>query len=554
MPDIHTDSPLERAVRRCRERGVLIPTFAQLKDPTNIPQKIKQRLANVGLSDLDPANLFRITWKNEPVERGGGFNRGNWIEFPSILTGVDARIIGLLGRWFPTGAHKVGAAFGCLVPRLVGGQFDPTTQKAVWPSTGNYCRGGAYDCALLGCTPVAILPEGMSRERFEWLRSIGAEVIATPGSESNVKEIYDKCWEIRRTRPDCVIFNQFEEFGNAAWHYHLTGGVIDEVYQRVAQPPSPASVAQPPPPASVAQPPSAVSAPGGTVSRSEAAEASTRGRTAHGLAAPDRATRTAPLDPNPERERRASPPRLAAFVSATGSAGTIAAGDYLKTRHPHVRVVAAEALQCPTLLQCGFGEHRIEGIGDKHVPWIHNVRNTDMVAAVDDEQCVRLMRLFNEDAGRTVLERRGVPRGIVDRLPDIGISSICNLVAAIKLAKYYELDARDVVFTVFTDSMKLYGSRLEEYRRQRGPHREADAIADAARFLDGVTTDHLRELSYADRKALHNLKYFTWVEQQGRTADELRRLWDPDFWAETYAHVADWDRRIEEFNRQVRAA
>ncbi|MFQ5430462.1 MAG: pyridoxal-phosphate dependent enzyme, partial [Phycisphaerae bacterium] len=213
---------LEKTIQLCRERGIIIPTFAQLRDPSLIPDDVKARLKTVGLWDVDPVNLFRITWKNEPVETGGLFNAGNWIEFPPALTGTGARIVGLVGKWFPTGAHKVGAAFGCIVPRLVTGQFDPTAQKAVWPSTGNYCRGGAFDCALLGCHAVGILPEEMSPERFEWLREIGAEVIATPGCESNVKEIYDKCWEIRRTRPDCVIFNQFEEFGNAVWHYHTT--------------------------------------------------------------------------------------------------------------------------------------------------------------------------------------------------------------------------------------------------------------------------------------------------------------------------------------------
>ena len=199
---------LSRTVERFRERKILLPTFEQMRNPDAIPDKIKNRLEHVGLWDIDPVNLFRITWKNEPVERGGLFNEGNWIEFPSTLTGVETRIFGLVGKYFPTGAHKVGAAYGCLIPKLVSGQFDPTTQKAVWPSTGNYCRGGAFDSALLGCTAVAILPEEMSRERFEWLQKINAEVIATPGCESNVKEIYDKCWELRNTRPECVIFNR----------------------------------------------------------------------------------------------------------------------------------------------------------------------------------------------------------------------------------------------------------------------------------------------------------------------------------------------------------
>lgn len=474
---------LANAVRLCRERRVRIPTLAEQKDPTRVPQTTRSRLGNVGLWDVDPANLYRISWKNEPVEQGGGFGDGNWIEFPSALTGVPARIVGLVGKFFPTGAHKVGAAFGCLVPRLVTGQFDPTTQKAVWPSTGNYCRGGAFDCALLGCTAVAILPEQMSQERFDWLESIGAEVIRTPGCESNVKEIYDKCWEIRRTRPDCVIFNQFEEFGNAIWHYHVTGAMVEEVFERLRTP---------------------------------------RGR-------------------------------LAGFISATGSAGTIAAGDYLRTRHPLLKVVAVEALQCPTLLQCGFGEHRIEGIGDKHVPWIHNVRNTDVVCAVDDEHCLALMRLLNEDAGKSFLARRGVPSGAVAGLPLIGISSICNVVAAIKTARYFELGADDVLFTPLTDSMALYQSRLREQHALHGPYTESTAGAHFSRYLEGIGTDHLCELRYPQRKAIHNLKYFTWVEQQQRDVNDLRRLWDLDFWTETFAEADQWDRWIADFNREVGA-
>ncbi len=470
---------LAHTIARFRERKVLLPTFAQMRDPQTAPEKIKQRLKNVGLWDIDPANLFRITWKNEPVEKGGQFNDGNWIEFPSELTGTSARIVGMLGKFFPTGAHKVGAAFGCLVPKLVSGQFDPTSQKAVWPSTGNFCRGGAFDSALLGCTPVAILPEEMSRERFAWLREIGAEVIATPGCESNVKEIYDKCWEIRRTRPDCVIFNQFEEFGNAVWHYHVTGVTIEQIFRRL----------------------------GGN----------------H---------------------------RLAAYVSATGSAGTIAAGDMLRTVHPQLRVVATEAQQCPTLYQLGFGGHRIEGIGDKHIPWVHNVRNTDMIAAIDDEQCMALFRLFNEKAGQDHLTRR-VDSALVERLPLLGISGICNLVAAIKTAKYYELDGRDVIFTCLTDSAGLYASRLEELTKEYGPYTGVKAAYDQARYLDGIAIDHLRELSFFDRKALHNFKYFTWVEQQGRSADELRELWQPEFWERTFGQVDAWDKQITALNERT---
>ncbi|MFH1726613.1 MAG: pyridoxal-phosphate dependent enzyme [Elusimicrobiota bacterium] len=470
------EAVLKKTAKLCRERNIVIPTFAQQVDPSKIPAKIQKRLKPVGLWDIDPINLFRITWKND-IDTGL-FGGVNFIEVPRELTGVDARIIGMVGKYFPTGAHKVGAAFGCLVPRLVTGQFDPTAQKAVWPSTGNYCRGGAFDCALLACTPVAILPEEMSKERFEWLKSVGAEVIATPGCESNVKEIYDKCWDIRKNRKDCVIFNQFEEFGNAFWHYHCTGAAFEEVFRKI------------------------------------------KGRKT----------------------------RAAAYVSATGSAGTIAAGDRLKKTFPNLKVAAVEALQCPTLLLNGWGGHRIEGIGDKHVPWIHNVRNTDAVVAVDDESTVTLLRLFAERAGKKVLSKNGVSSAFAKNLPLLGFSGICNLLASIKMAKYYELDSDDVVFTVFTDSVDLYGSRLTEMNKERGAYTEDQAIADLERRVRGIGIDHMRELGYYDRKALHNLKYFTWCEQQGKTSEELDRLWSPAFWDETFASFEAYDELIERFN------
>lgn len=470
---------LEKTIKRCKEKNIIIPTFAQQKDPSKIPQKIKDKIKNIGLWDVNPLNLFRITWKNDI--NTGLFNGVNYIEMPQEITGVKAKIVGLIGKYFPTGAHKVGATFGCLVPRLVTGEFDPTTQKAVWPSTGNYCRGGAFDSVLLGTVPIAILPEGMSQERFEWLKEIGAEVIKTPGTESNVKEIYDKCWEIRKTRKDCVIFNQFDEFGNSIWHYEITGSAIEEVYNKVKK----------------------------------------------------------------------GAQRLAGYVSATGSAGTIGAGDYLRKVSPHIKVAASEALQCPTLLLNGFGAHRIEGIGDKHVPWIHNVRNTDMVIAIDDENTMRILRLFNEKTGQTFLKSAGVKQELIDKLPLLGISSICNLLSSIKLAKYYELNEDDIVFTIFTDSADMYKSRVKELEEERGKYSEKDAITDYERYLRGVTTDYLRELSYYDKKALHNLKYFTWVEQQGKTVEEINEIWHPEFWEKTLTLAQEWDKLIEDFNKKT---
>jgi cysteine synthase len=472
----------EHAIQRVRERDIVIPTFAQMKNPDLIPEKVKDALRKVGLWDLNPLNLFRITWKNEPVSHGGGFRGVNYIEFPKSLTGTDARIVALVGKWFPTGAHKVGAAFGCLVPRLVTGQFDPTTQKAVWPSTGNYCRGGAYDSALLACQSIAILPEGMSRERFEWLSQIAGEVIATPGSESNVKEIFDKCWELRDSGQDLMIFNQFEEFGNYLWHYEVTGHAMEEVLQQVM----------------------------------------------------------------------GSRDAYRGMASATGSAGTIASGDYLKQVFPTSKIVASEALQCPTLLENGFGAHRIEGIGDKHVPWIHNTKNTDMVVAIDDAAVVNLARLFNEPAGRDYLVKQGVPQELVAKLDLLGFSGISNLVSTIKFAKYYELGEHDVALTILTDSMELYGSRLEEMHAESGEYTELDAAAHYARYLQGISTDNLLELSYVERRRIHNLKYFTWVEQQGKTYEEIMSQWyDPDYWTGVQGQVGAIDALIENFNARA---
>jgi cysteine synthase len=474
-----------RNVARCRERGIVLPTFAEMKDPDRAPAAIRAKLASVGLWDVDPLNLFRISWHNEPRERGGGFGSVNRLEFPPILSGVPARIVALVGKWFPTGAHKVGATYGCLAPALVTGRFDSTRQKAAWPSTGNYCRGGAFNSALLGCRSIAILPEGMSRERFAWLSKIAGEVITTPGTESNVKEIFDKCHELSAERgDDIVIFNQFEEYGNYLWHYEVTGRAMLEVLERMLGP-------------------------------------------------------------------RA---RIAGFVSATGSAGTLAAGDRLKQVHPGAKVAAVEALQCPTLLENGYGAHRIEGIGDKHVPWIHNVRNTDSVIAVDDADCMALLRLFNEPAGKDLLAAKGVPGDTIASLPLLGISGICNLLASIKLARYHGFSEEDVVLTVLTDSLDLYGSRLGELAEAEGPFDREAAERAYAVSLAGQGVDHVLELTERERRRVHNLKYYTWVEQQGRRVADLDAQWDdPGTWRGVQLQASRIDELIGEFNREVGA-
>ncbi len=478
---------LERTAARFRELGVALPTFAQLARPERIPAAVSRLLAGVEPDAAHPLNLFRVHWFNDAT-RAGLAAAPEHVVLPRELTGVDAPIVVALGDRFPMiRAHKVLAAYGCLVPRLVTGRFDPTRDRAVWPSTGNYCRGGVAISRLLGCRGVAVLPEGMSRERFAWLEewvSDPADVIRTPGTESNVKEIYDACRELALD-PRNVVLNQFSELGNYLAHSHVTGVALERVVESL------------------------------------------------------------------QAERPSL--RLRAFVSATGSAGTIAAGDYLKERHGSL-VVAAEALECPTLLANGFGEHNIQGIGDKHVPLIHNVLNTDVALAVSDRATDRLGLLLGSDVGRAYLaRRRGVPAAVLEQLPSLGLSSICNVLGAIKVAKHFGLGEDDVVATVATDGAAMYASErelaLERYFA--GAFDEVAAAEVFGEHLLGATTDHLRELTHEERQRIFNLGYFTWVEQQGVPLEEFEARRRPAFWEGVRARAAAWDALIDELNART---
>ncbi len=475
--NIENEEYLTKTLERCKQRNIVLPTFNQLKNPSSIPNDIQNKLEKIDLQEPHPLNLFRINWCNDP--KSGRIGDINYLEIPKEITGIKARVIGLVGKYFPTGAHKVGATYGCLAPYLVTGRFNPEYHKAVWPSTGNYCRGGVFNSNLLSVHSVAILPEEMSKERFDWLHERTDEVYATAGCESNVKEIYDKCHELEAQSPKYLIFNQFDQFGNPIWHYEITGSTISNLFSQI------------------------------------------------------------------KKDNQ----RLSGYVSATGSAGTIAAGDFLRTINPQIKVVASEALQCPTLFNNGFGGHRIEGIGDKHIPWVHNVRNTDCVAAIDDEDPMRVLRLFNEPTGREVLINQGIDKAVVDKLSYLGISSISNLLSAIKLAKYYEYNEKDVIFTVFTDSKDMYNSRLSELTEANGQYTSGQAETDLHSSIHRQGIDYFKELSYYDKKAVHNLKYFTWVEQQGKDVEELNAQWyDENYWLERFSIVPTWDKLIDEFN------
>ena len=478
----------ERTVGRFREAGIVLPTFAELADPTAIPEKIKVALGSVGPDEAHPLNLFRVHWYNGP-DRMDPVDVPEHVVLPPELTGVDARIVVAFGDRFPMiRAHKVLAAYGCLAPRVVTGQFDPTRQRAIWPSTGNYCRGGVAISRLMQSRGVAVLPEGMSRERFDWLERWVADpsdIIRTPGTESNVKEIYDRCNELSKD-PENVIFNQFSEFGNHLVHYVVTGRALERLFESLSG-------------------------------------------------------------------EESSALRLRAFVSATGSAGTIGAGDYLKERHGSL-VVAVEATECPTMLANGFGEHNIQGIGDKHIPLIHNVMNTDAVAGVSDRATDHVDLLLNTPVGREFLAtRKRVPKVVIDAFSSFGLSSICNVLAAIKTAKYYRMGPDDVIVTVATDGSGMYGSEREKAtaRDFGGEFDTVDAGEVFGQHVAGMGTDDYLETSLRDRERIFNLGYFTWVEQQGVSLEEFTARRDQAWWRELQDVVPVWDAMIDEFNERT---
>ena len=475
---------LNSAIEVCKEHNIILPTIKMLDNPQLIPEKIKKELKNVGMDDLNPFNLFRISWYNEPLEKGGQYSDiPNYIEIPPQISGIKTRIIMLLGAFFPTGSHKVGASYGPLVTRITSGRFDPKNHKSLWPSTGNYCRGGVFNAALMHSPAVAILPENMSKERFDWLNSIKAEIIKAPSTESSIKEVLDISNKLVKEGEGKIFsLNQFSDFSNPIWHYWCTGRALEKVFHHVAKPGQ----------------------------------------------------------------------RLAGAHLCEGSGGTIAGSTfYLREKFPLIKIAAGEAIQCPTLMINGFGGHRIEGIGDAFVPWILNMKNIDVVIGIDDEDVMNVLHLFNQPAGIEYLKEKGVNDETIKKLNLLGISSIANLLGCIKEAKMFEFNEKDIIVSVCTDSMKLYQSRLKERKTE---FTRDDAIIAYSKCLMGQNTDNCKELTYIDKKRCHSLKYFTWIEQQGKDAKELNAQWyEDDYWNNRMSEkVVDmYDSWIQEFNKKT---
>jgi cysteine synthase len=449
------------------------PTFEEMLHPHKIDPEVRAKALKARReSPLDPINLYNVTWRD-------GDDQVYHVVLPKELTGVDANIVVIYGMAFPSGSHKVGAAYSVLIEKQLLGEVDPSKHTLVWPSTGNYGIGGAFIGCRMGYDSVVVLPADMSKERFQRIESYGARIIRTPGSESNVKEIYDEVNRIRRENPNARILNQFEVMGNYRFHYYVTGNTVAEL----------------------------------------AAELHARG-IGNG--------------------------RVAAYVSSMGSAGTIAAGDRLKQLFPEHKIVGLEPIQCPTLYNNGYGSHEIQGIGDKHVTWIHNVLNMDALMCIDDMESVNALRVFASPAGQQILERYyGLGGGLMACYGEMfGISGMCNIIGAIKTARHYHLGADDVIVTVATDSLERYHSVMQHMDAKHGPLTEAQAIGHVERIFHGARTDWVMDGTPDARQRWHNLKYYTWVEQQGKTVEELDAQRNPQWWIRHQQMVSEIDEML----------
>ena len=443
---------------------LLGPTYDEMLHPEKIDKDLRQKaLHALAENELDPVNLFNITWKD-------GSDQVRKIIFPRELTGVDANIIVMLGGSFPSGSHKVGPAYATLMEGCLDGEILPGEHTILGPSTGNFGIGVAYICRLMGYRAIVIMPDNMSRERYERIRQYGAELDLTPGTESDVVLTLQRTYELKkdpRNRP----LAQFELMPNYRFHRHVTGN-----------------------------------------SAIEAARGIGNGR-------------------------------IAAFCSAPGSAGTLAAGDAIKQAFPECKTIALEPYECSTLANGGLGQHRIEGIGDKMCTLIHNVLTTDFVALLHDDDCVKALKIIRD--APAVLQSLGVsPDAAAVMREQFGVSALCNILGAIKMAKYLKLGPDDNVVTIATDRFDRYGSVLEDLDR-RCLEISDNVLARWARdiFLD-MQPDHVCDFRQMARKEqLFKQKEHDWLPF-GYAQEYLDAMRGADFWDSEYLKVFEYDQRL----------
>jgi cysteine synthase len=435
-------------------------------DPELLPDTLRQKALNAQTNELDPLNLFNITWKNEA-------NKVRKFILPKALTGVDANIVVLLGKDFPSGSHKVGPAYATLIEGCVDETIIPHEHTILGPSTGNFGIGVSYICNLMGYDSIVIMPDNMSKERYNRIKQYGASLELTPGTESDVILTLEKTFEMVKEHPHYRSLAQFELFPNYRFHRHVTGGSAVEAVKGIGN------------------------------------------------------------------------ERIACFCSAPGSAGTLAAGDHIKSVFKEAKVVALEPYECSTLMNGGRGQHRIEGIGDKMCTLIHNVLNTDFIALIKDDDAVRGLKLIQD--GNAVLEAAGVDADTIKCMHDVfGVSGVCNIIGAIKMAKYLKLGKDDNVVTVATDGFDRYDSVIQDLERR---YLETEDFVLKRWYKDifiDADTNHIADYRPNNMKEkLFKQKEKDWLKF-GYTQTYLDAMRHPDFWDKEYAKVFEYNEAIKE--------
>ncbi len=440
------------------------PTYEEMLDPTKLDPKIRKEALAKKSDELDPINLFNITWKNEN-------NEVNKIVLPKELTGVDANIVVMLGKYFPSGSHKVGPAYVNLMEGCVDKSITPGEHVILGPSTGNFGIGVSYITNLMGLESIVIMPDNMSKERYERIKKYGAKLDLTPGTESDVILTLERTFELKKN-PKNRALAQFELLPNYRFHRHVTGSSFIEAVKGIGN------------------------------------------------------------------------ERIAAFTSAVGSAGTIAAGDQIKAAFPEAKTVALEPYECSTLTDGGVGQHRIEGIGDKMCTLIHNVLQTDFITLINDDDTIKGLKILHD--GIDILKENGIDEKTAIMLKDsFGPSGLCNVIGAIKIAKYLKLGPEDNVVTVATDGFDRYESVLEDLEKRyletedfvlRRWYRDIFLRADESEIYDFRSEQRKEQLFIQKEK--------DWLKF-GYTKKLLDDMRTQAFWDHEYELYKEYDKKIK---------
>jgi cysteine synthase len=442
------------------------PTYEEMLHPELIKKDVREKaLIALSQDELNPINLFNITWKNKQ-------NEVRKIVLPKELTGVDANIVVMLGKDFPSGSHKVGPAYATLIEGCVDGNINPGEHTILGPSTGNFGIGVAYICKLMGYEAVIIMPDNMSKERYERIKKYGGKLDLTPGSESDVILTLERTYELKKN-PKNRTLAQFELFPNYRFHRYVTGNSAIEAVKGIGN------------------------------------------------------------------------GRIACYCSAPGSAGTLAAGDEIKSAFPECKIAALEPYECSTLANGGRGQHRIEGIGDKMCTLIHNVLTTDFVVEIKDEETVQGLKVIHD--GSEALKKLGVESETAEYMRNLfGPSGICNILGAIKMAKHLRLGPDDNVITIATDSFDRYESVIQNLNSRYLEIENFVLERWAKDVFHGQNDNLIYDFRRSDAKEkLYAQKESDWIKF-GYSKEYLDSMKNIDFWENEYSKIKGYNKKIEE--------